>query len=148
MDNPLHFPKVFNFSTYFTAALYLTYAIITTLTLGEYVEDISLHNYTSYNVLGFLVRIFYITAVLLSYPLRFFMVVVIYENLKCFKDNFFCKEIHEHRDHEHKFQTHFATLKRYAFRYLVIVIIFMITLITTKLTNVISLIGSLGGIMN
>ncbi|EAS04852.2 transmembrane amino acid transporter protein (macronuclear) [Tetrahymena thermophila SB210] len=147
MENPNNFIPVFYTSTILTCLMYLVFGIVTQLAIGEYTEDIVLLNFAPQTIIGFCVRLMYTISVLLSYPLKFYVVVQIYENLKCFKDEIFSVEKYEMSEYKNFFDQSLALLKRYAIRYVLIVSIFMLSLTTYKLAKIISLVGSLGSII-
>lgn len=90
MESPNKFLPVFYISTSLTCLLYLSFGVITQLAIGEYIDDIVLLNFAPHTLTGFFVRLMYTTSILLSYPMKFYVVISLYENIKCFKDNIFC----------------------------------------------------------
>lgn len=92
MATPQSFMKIFNVSTVMTSALYLTFGIVTQLALGEYANNIALLNFAPHSLLGFVARLAYILSILLSYPLKFFLLIVLIENTPTFKESVFSLE--------------------------------------------------------
>lgn len=148
MKTPDSFKRVFINATLATAFIYLVFGIVTQLALGQYTAEVALLNYAPQTTAGFIIRLAYTVSVLMSYPLKFFVFIGIYESLSSFKKFVYCPESFEKGRYEHVYEYQIAMLKRYAFRYLLIILIFMTTLVSMEVSKFISLIGTLGGITN
>lgn len=135
---------MFNIATLFTCIIFLLFGIVTQLAFDEYTAEIVLLNFAPGKFIGALVRLLFTISVLLSYPLKFYVLIVLYENFSCFKENIFCSK----KEYNTLFEHNFALLKRYAVRFFLIFIIFVFTLVTHKIAKIISLVGSVGGIIN
>ncbi|KAL4439163.1 hypothetical protein ABPG74_008938 [Tetrahymena malaccensis] len=142
MEKPHKFLPVFQFSTAFTCTIYLMFGIVCHLAMGEYVDGIVLINFAPNTLKGMLARLLYTISVLLSYPLKFYVVIQLYENLKLFKDKIFCQEKYDKSEYKTLFNAQMAIAKRYLCRYGLILFIFIISLLTVKLAKIISLLGS------
>lgn len=75
MAKPDDFLPVFKISTLMTSLLYLIFGIVTQLAIGEYTHDIVLLNFAPQTIIGFFVRLVYTLSILLSYPLKFYVVI-------------------------------------------------------------------------
>ncbi len=131
MKEPEKFPKIFLIISIIVCAIYILFSVICAVSLGNKLNQIVLMDLDKIQSFFYIFQAFFAVALILSYPLQFYPVVILIEDCAYFK-----KIV---KDKNYK-------LKTYSVRIMLTLIIFALSFAIPKFASFINLVGAFAGI--
>ena len=131
MKEPEKFPKVFCFISLIVCVIYILFSVICAASLGHKLNQIVLMDLEKIQSFFYIFQTMYAIALILSYPLQFYPIVILIE------DSAYFKKI--------VLEKHYK-LKTYSVRIMLTLIIFALSFAIPKFASFINLVGAFAGI--
>lgn len=132
MKEPEKFKKIFSITSFGVCLIYIFFSVICCVSLGAKINQIILTDLEKIQSFFYIFQTFYAIALILSYPIQFYPLIIIIE------DNFYLRRY---------ITTKGAfNWKRYLVRFILTLIIFVLAFAIPKFASFLNLIGAFAGI--
>lgn len=132
MKEPEQFARIFKIVSIIVCVVYIMFSVINCISLGDRINQIILMDLQKIQSFFYIFQTFYAVALILSYPLQFFPLVIIIEDI-----NIINRVIKTNDGYNNK---------RYLVRFFLTLIIFALAFLVPKFASFLNLIGAFAGI--